>query len=347
MKMTDYSNYKLKDFISDETFCNYARGLNNDDVKFKAWEDWMQGNAKNKKIAEDAKRHIQLLSFKKKSLPDDYINKEWLRLTTKIDFNKQEIILKPNKKFKIKAWRNVAAVFLILCLLSVLFFQKSFFSQGDKIVYQKIVVPKGQIKKILLPDNSIVILNSDTKLKYSDNFGKKKREVFLEGEAYFDITHNSAKPFIVHTCENTIQVIGTAFNVSSFPDNNIHFVSLERGKIKLAENEVEHYSNLYPNQIYLLIRKSNQSKIFKSQDIKLYSSWKEGEIRFVNQTFVDITTKLERSHNIIFNIKNNKIKNCRYTGKFTRKQNIESILKIIKLTTPFNYEIENDTIIIN
>ncbi|RLD63895.1 MAG: hypothetical protein DRJ01_02475 [Bacteroidetes bacterium] len=344
MKMTEYSNYKFKDFISDETFCNYARGLNNDDVK--AWEDWMQENAGNKKIAEDAKRHIRLLSFKKKSLPDDYINKEWLRLTTKIDFNKQEPI-KLNKKFKIKAWRNVAAVFLVFCLLSVLFFQKSFFSHKNKIAYKEIVVPNGKIKKIILPDNTIVILNSDTKLKYSDNFGKKKREVFLEGEAYFDVTHNSSKPFIVHTCDNTIQVVGTAFNVSAFPEDNIHFVSLERGKIKLAENGKGHYSYLSPNQIYLLIRKSNQSKIFKSQDIKLYSSWKEGEIRFVNQTFVDITTKLERSHNVVFNIKNNKIKKCRYTGKFTRKQNIESILKIIKLTTPFNYEIKNDTIIIN
>jgi len=340
--MTKYSNYKFKDFISDETFCNYARGLNNGNVK--AWEDWMQGNAKNKKIAEDAKRHIQLLSFKKKSLPDDYINKEWVRLATKIDINKQEITLKPNKKFKIKVWRNAAAVFLIFSLLSVLFFQESFFSHKNKIAYKEIVVPNGKIKKIILPDNTIVILNSDTKLKYSDNFGKKKREVFLEGEAYFDVTHNSAKPFIIHTCENTIQVLGTAFNVSSFPDNNIHFISLERGKIKIKENEAEHYSNLYPNQIYLLIRKSNQSKIFKSQDIKLYSSWKNGEILFTNQTFANIATKLERSHNVIFNIRNKKIKNCRYTGKFNRKQNIESILNIIKLTTPFNYEIKNDTI---
>lgn len=340
--MTKYSNYKFKDFISDETFCNYARGLNNNDVE--EWKDWMNENADNKKIAEEAKRYIQLLRFKKKSLPEDYIHNEWYRLSNKIDSNKP-ITFKQKRRYKIKMWQSIAAVFIFLCILSLLFSRKVFFNQENKIVYNEFVAPKGQIKKILLPDSTTIILNSDSKLKYNDNFGKKKREVFLEGEAYFDVIHNSNKPFIVHTCENTVKVIGTAFNISAFPDDNIHLISLERGKIKLTKTG-EHYSFLFPNQIYLLIRNNNQSKIFKSQNIKLYSSWKEGEIRFVNQTFVNITTKLERSHNVFFNIKNNKIKNCRYTGKFNRKQNIKKILEIIKLTTPFDYKIKNDTITI-
>ena len=341
--MTKYSNYKFKDFISDETFYNYVKCLNATDVE--DWERWLNKNTENKKIAEEAKRYIQLLSFKKKTLSEDFINNEWLRLSEKINVNKPDFILKTKRRHKIKVWRNVAAVFLFFCLLSILFFQKTFFSQKNKIAYKEIVVPNGQMKKILLPDKSIVILNSGTKLKYYNDFGKRKREVSLEGEAYFDVAHNPNKPFIVHTCENTVKVIGTAFNISAYPDENIHLISLERGKIKLAKTD-KHYSFLFPNQIYLLIRNNNQSKIFKSENIKLYSSWKEGEIIFTNQSFVDITNRLERSYNIVFNIKNNKIKNCRYTGKFNRKQSIENILKIIKLTTPFDYEIKNDTIII-
>ncbi|MBE9469493.1 MAG: FecR family protein [Bacteroidetes bacterium] len=339
--MTKYSNYKFKDFISDETFCNYARGLNKCDEK--AWEAWMNKNPENKDIAEEAKTQIQLINFKKKSLPEFFIHNEWNKLSSKIDFNKKESILKHNKTFNIKVWRNVAAIFIFFFALSIFFVNKTFLNQENTC--QKIIVPKGQIKKIILPDNSIVVINSGTELRYSENFGEKNRDVFLYGEAYFDVTHNSSKPFIVHTCENTVKVVGTAFNISAFPDEDIHRISLERGKIELAKNG-ESFSSLSPNQIYLLVRKSKQAKVFKSQNIKMYSSWKEGSIRFVNQTFFDITTKLERSHNINFNIKNKKIKNCRYTGEFSRMQNIESILKIIKLTTPFNYEIKNDTIII-
>ena len=109
--MTKYSNYKFKDFVSDETFYNYVKCLNATDVE--AWERWLNKNTENKKIAEEAKRYIQLLSFKKKLLPKDYINNEWLNLITRIDPEKQEPILKQNRRFNFKVWRNVAAAFLI------------------------------------------------------------------------------------------------------------------------------------------------------------------------------------------------------------------------------------------
>lgn len=341
--MKKYSNYKFKDFISDETFYNYVKRLNTADID--SWEEWMKQNPENKKIAEEVKETIQLLNFKKDKLSLNYINNECSNLSKRINVSKPTLSLKQKTRYTIKMWQSIAAVFFFLCLICLLLSRKTCFNQENKTAYNEIIVPKGEIKKITLPDSSTIVLNSDSKLKYNDNFGKKKRDVFLEGEAYFDVSHNSDKPFIVHTCENTVKVIGTAFNISAFPGDNVHRISLERGKIKFAENGGK-FSSLSPNQIYLLIRENRQSKIFKSQDIKMYSSWKEGSIRFVNQTFSDITTKLERSHNIIFKIENKKIKNYRYTGEFSRKKNIENILKIIKLTTPFNYEIKNDTIII-
>lgn len=224
----------------------------------------------------------------------------------------------------------------------ILYFRLVLFSGGRS----EIVVPKGQIKNILLPDGTLVFLNSDTKFSYNSNLGKKNREVFLEGEAYFNVTYNSSKPFIVHTCENEIKVIGTAFNVKAYPGGNIHQTSLERGKIMISYKNEESLM-LNANQTYLLIRDSNSSKVFNTEKVEEYSSWTEGRIILRNHRFSDIAKDLERSHKVIFDIQKKEILNTRYTGEFSRNDDISKILEIISLTSHFNFEITRDTIIIN
>ena len=96
----------------------------------------------------------------------------------------------------------------------------------------------------------------------------------------------------------------------------------------------------------MLLCNKNRSKIFKTENVEIYSSWKDGKIIFRNQRFADIARKLERSHNIVISIQNTKIENLRYTGEFSINDDIRKILEIIDHATSVNYEIKKDTIFI-
>lgn len=340
--MRDFSSCKFEDFISDPSFINYAKETEPEDIII--WKDWLAKNPENQKTAEEAKNFINHLVPRRRLLPKRFIDNEWNRLCNKLDLDNKKVAVSDKFGTKIKVWHYAAAIVLLISVLGVIF-SKSNLTQDEPITINEIIVPKGQIKNVLLPYGTLVFLNSDTKLSYHTNFGKKNREVFLEGEAYFDVTYNSNRPFVVHTCENDITVLGTAFNVKAYPDGNIHQTSLERGKIMISnQNQESHVLN--PKQTYLLIRDINSSKVFKTENVEAYSSWTKGKIILRNHRFIDITKDLERSHNVIFDIQNKQIINSRYTGEFSREDDIGKILEIISLTSHFEFEIDRDTIII-
>lgn len=341
--MKDIKNYNFEDFILDESFSNFAKGLNKEDVKL--WEEWMNKNYDNKQIAFEAKTSIKSLNFKKENLPNEFINNEWSRLSKQLNINKDKFHTIGKSKHIIKTWHFVAAIVIFFAIMGGILLTNKAIITKAKLAVTEIIVPHGQIKNILLPDSTIVYLNAGTKLSYYEDYGKKVREVYLEGEAYFDVIYNKNKPFIIQTCENKIKVLGTAFNVSAYLNDNIHQTSLVRGKISIAHNGGNE-SVMSPNQNYLLIRNKNESKIYKVENINKYSSWKDGAIFFRNQRFLDITRRLERTHNLVFKHYNKEVLNLRYTGKFSINDDISKILNIIKLTTPLEYEIKNDTVII-
>ncbi|MCK5134941.1 MAG: FecR family protein [Bacteroidales bacterium] len=340
--MSDFSTYIFKDFISDPSFINYAKGIESEDIII--WEKWLAKNPDNLKTAEEARDFITHLLPSRRVLPRRFIDNEWNRLCNTLDIDNKRVNTSGKPRFKIKVWHYAATIALLISIFGA-FFSESIFNQNELITGNEIFVPKGQIRNILLPDNTLVYLNSDTRLSYNTNFGKKNREVFLEGEAYFVVTYNSNKPFIVHTCENEIEVLGTAFNVKAYPDGNIHQISLERGKILISDQNQETYA-LNPNQTYLLIRNIKSSKAFKTKNVEEYSSWTQGKIILRNHCLSDIAKDLERSHEVIFDIQNKQILRSRYTGEFSRDDDIRKILGIIRLTSPFDFEIAGDTIII-
>ncbi|KPL11851.1 MAG: hypothetical protein AMS23_11010 [Bacteroides sp. SM1_62] len=341
--MRDFATYKFEDFIADNAFINYCRGLVPGDIK--KWEDWFTTNPNNKEIADEAKIFILQLFPGRESLPDKLIDAEWNRLSNNLELYNETASSSVKFKSSIKVWHYAAAIAILISLLGVIF-SGSVFNQHEAITINEIVVPKGQIRNILLPDGTLLFLNADTKLSYSDNFGKKNRAVSLDGEAYFIVTYNSEIPFIVHTCENEITVLGTAFNVKAYPDGNIHQTSLERGQIKISDQHEESYY-LNPNQTYLLIRDINSSKVFRTEKVEDHFSWTEGRIILRNHRFKDIAKDLERSHDVVFDIRNKQILNSRYTGEFSRSDEISKILEIISLASDFDFEIAGDTITIN
>ena len=333
-----FKDYEFDDFVFDDSFINYATNKNQSDVI--KWEKWLSHNPGNKEIAEEAELLIRHLRFKNSELSSDSIKNEWLKLRNRLNISESSHPAKNKISIRRKLWRYAAAASFILFFVSAVYYFNSSHKYEKIANYHEIIVPKGEIKKILLPDGSVVFINSDSKLKYSNYFGEKKREVFLEGEASFDVKHNAKKPFIVHTEENDMIVLGTAFNVYAYPNENIFRASLERGKISVSYNN-EDAVELEVNQTYLLIRNSKQLKIFETADIQSYSSWKEGKILIRNQKFTEILRRLERSHNVIFKLQNKEVGNCKFTGTFSTEDDINAIMGVIKLPTPFEYEILN------
>ncbi len=342
-KNTRCNDYEIDDFVCDDSFINFATNKNQDDVT--KWEEWLLGNPKNRQTAKEAKLLIRHLRFNKQKLSSNFVLCEWLKLRDRLNLNEIKPPVKKRTVFKRKIWQYAAAASLLLFFVSVIYYFTLIPKYEEVVDYHEIIVPKGEIKKILLSDGTLVFINSYSKLKYDNCLSREQREVFLEGEACFDVKHNAKMPFIVHTQENDVTVLGTAFNVYAYPNENIFRASLERGKISVSYNN-EEAVELEVNQTYLLIRNSKQTKIFESANIQSYSSWKDGKIMFRNQRFTDILRKLERSHNVIFNLQNKEVENCKYTGTFTTDDDINTILGVIKYTTPFEYKILNDTIVI-
>ncbi|NPD47414.1 FecR family protein [Lentimicrobium sp. S6] len=336
-------DYKLEDFILDDSFVNYATNKNQADIA--KWEEWFSQNPKNLKIALDAKMLIHKLRFHKQELPKEFISEEWHKLSTRLHLNEIKRKNKGKTIFLKKIGRYAAAASILLFLASAIYYFSNSSIRDAEPIYQELCVAKGASKNIILPDGTVVFINSDSKLKYEENFEGASREVFLEGEAWFDVSHNANKPFIVHTQENDIRVLGTAFNVYAYPNENVFRTSLERGSISLSYHhgaEIE----LKVNQTYILHKNTQEIKLVETDNIEIYSAWKDGEIVFKNQKFTEILKTLERTHNLTFILQNKNVGKCNYTGCFTTEDDINSILAVIKLPTPFEYEIHNDTVII-
>jgi ferric-dicitrate binding protein FerR (iron transport regulator) len=216
-----------------------------------------------------------------------------------------------------------------------------------KITYNELIVPYGKRFQLKMFDGTTVFINTGSKLKYQVSFVKAKmREVFLDGEAYFNVAKNKASTFVVHTRDMDISVLGTRFNVSSYHDENSSSVVLQEGSIQVSKpsetSKNEKKLLLFPGQE--VIAKNKMFKVSKS-DVEQHISWINGQLSFKNERFENIIKKLERYYNV--NIENNSLplNDIRYTGTFTKESIIE-VLNIFKESTQFNYKIEANKIII-
>ncbi len=216
-------------------------------------------------------------------------------------------------------------------------------------VFNTLVVPYGKRTQITLSDGSIVWLNSGSKLVYPANL-KEKRTVYIEGEAIFEVTHSEQHPFFVATKDFEIKVLGTVFNVSAYPDDNVSSAVLERGKIELASTEKNLLSKekltILPGTIVVL---SKNEKTFNQQkvDPRDYMSWRDGYFIFKDEPLVNIIKKLERYYNVEIVLQSEILGEEEFSGNLNLKNTPDEVLKIIAETTPFLVKHEEQKLIID
>ncbi len=224
--------------------------------------------------------------------------------------------------------------------------------EKDEVAFNTLVVPYGRRSQIQLSDGSTVWLNSGTKLVYPRAFGKNNREVYLEGEATFDITHDNSRPFNVITDNHKIEVLGTIFNISNYKDENAISTVLKSGSVQIRYKgnslfKPKEVLKITPGTLTVYNKKSHEINAEKVETEK-YFSWIEGKLIFKNDNIDVIMKKLSRYYNINIEIQNENVLTQTFSGVLDLKDSVEEVIKIIKETSNFEYELLNEQeIIIN
>lgn len=237
------------------------------------------------------------------------------------------------KRVKIaREFLKIAAIFLIALGCYHLFISPRL-NVTNNMALQTVYAPEGQRAEIVLSDGTKVWLNAKSSLTFPNQFSEDERAVELNGEAYFDVTHDDIKKFIVKTNIYQVRVHGTEFNINAYNNENFE-TALIKGSVEVISNTTNESIMLSPNEkVYAENNKLKLTNI-ENQDQFL---WKKGILYFDNQNVVELFKKLELYYDVNIEVRNKDILKHRYTGKFWTKDGVEHVLKVLQLRHNFKY----------
>ena len=225
---------------------------------------------------------------------------------------------------------KVAAVILITFLGTKAFFDW----KEDPVKMQTVIVPAGQRAELLLADGTKVWLNSRSKLKFPDRFQKDARNVELDGEGYFEVTHQEDAPFTVHTSKYDVKVLGTEFNVKAYNSKNQFEASLLKGSVEVSNMNKSQVVRLRPDEQVI----SDGSQLIRSVILdKNYFRWKEGLLCLDDESIGGLIDKLELYYDVKIIVQQASLMKYHYSGKFRISDGVEHVLKVLQLKHKFTY----------
>jgi ferric-dicitrate binding protein FerR (iron transport regulator) len=375
---------EIVDLILNESFQRYVLNKNQEDTNY--WEEWLTENQGSATVFHEAKSLITFIATRKtlpkhRSVSDEVFEK----LLSQIGIEENSEVEVQERRIISPFW-YVAATVIVLIGLSFLFDIHNLFNTGSMNSQNlEVIVPKGQRSQVLLPDGTKVWLNAGTIFKYPSSFLKNSREVYLEGEAFFSVSHNKRMPFLVHIKNNlTIKVLGTEFNVKCYNEDRNVETTLIKGSVVFTQrddnNKILKEINLVPKEkvtydkvvqkmtvtkflvpdslavdtspnmaskIVKVKNNDNKEVVDNSDHLDELTSWKDDALVFDNDSFEDIAVKMGRWFGIPITIKDDNLKQERFTGKFVNKESVYQILDIINRSEPIQYTKKNNVIIIS
>jgi len=304
---------------------------------------------------------------------EEMIDDNWKRLNLRMEESENGTAGVELKKtgFPVRRLAMAAGLACLIAITSLLLYQNYRFSQITA-TENEIAVPYGSRTNITLPDGSDVWLNAGSKLTYSSDFSRN-REVSLAGEAFFDVRKLDKREFVVNASELRIRVLGTSFNVKSYPEEDVIETTLVRGKIEVESLEDQagvRTVMLDPNQ-KLVYRKStgrtdiarvqdkqpsggnthvqtsapDNMQVVRNVDTEKYSSWKEGKLIINSEYLGELAIKLERYYNVEIVFRDDSIKKFKYSGTL-EEVTIEEVLNALASASPvpIYYKIEKNKV---
>lgn len=195
-----------------------------------------------------------------------------------------------------------------------------------------LIVPCGGEYSLVLSDGSRVYLNSMSKLVFPVRFSGKNREVTLEGEAFFEVAKDKSKPFIVSIRGMKVEVLGTSFDIKSYPNDSQSFTTLVEGKVKISSgDQLANVNYLEPNQ-QAVYDPAGSGIVIHEVDAAQMVQWTKGRVTFTNQTLDEIMKTLARWYDFSYKFEDEKLKSIRFEGGFNKYESIDPILDIISRT---------------
>ena len=246
--------------------------------------------------------------------------------------------------FRMNTMLKIAAALVLGVFIGSLIFNKPGNLVESETVSYTSMAPKGSVSQMILPDSTFICLNSGSTLKYTFNGEMRKREVFLDGEAWFQVQKSGDNPFIVHTQFYDVNVTGTEFNVKAYREDADVVTTLEKGSLVVTSGSIrmQEPATLKPGE-QLVYNKESRSISMKSVNTKWFTSWKDNKLIFINMNLKELMVLLERKYGVEIRIADPKILKYHYDGTFKNETIIE-VLNLLKETLPIQYRI-NDQII--
>lgn len=256
----------------------------------------------------------------------------------------QSILERRKEKDRHIVFRRIIIEFLKVAAIALILLGGNILLQKDDrkelpLLYQTLYVPAGQRAELILPDSTKVWLNAHSKLIYPVSFKEGTRQVELDGEAYFEVSHNVDKPFIVRTRSMNVKVLGTEFNVSAYSGVEEFNISLLRGSVELSAPDLSRKYRMTAGEQILYREGKYSSARIGSMD---YFKWKEGLLCFNNQPIHMIIDKLRLYYDIRIEVADLPFLKERYSGKFRVKDGVEQVLKVLQLEHKFTYVKDNE-----
>jgi transmembrane sensor len=328
---------KKKMYIQNIPWEAISARLNNeaDADELKQIQDWLESSPDNSLILEEI---LNIWSVTR-SLPEYY--------TPDMDYNWNKLISKINspkdKEFRISPWMKyfAAASLFIGFFLAGLTLGDKLGNKSKTVTFSKIISPKGNKTRVILPDSSKVWLNSGAELWYSTEYTSQNREVWMKGECYFEVEKDAAHPLVVHGTKIQLKVLGTSFNVKEDDSRDLSDVTLLTGKVSILNLENKPISELSPGQQF--IYQNGTGKVQLAENPEAMTSWVNNILIFKNQPFEEVIRYLNGWYGVDIRLDKTLYYRHNYTFKI-KTESLREVLELISMITPINYTIEGEQV---
>jgi ferric-dicitrate binding protein FerR (iron transport regulator) len=276
---------------------------------------------------------------------DEYCRRKWAendcRIPTSVKARIRQSLFTKMPRVK---WRRVIASASAVLAAAVILFMCMLWSRPSENAAPEIfeiVAERGQKSSVTLPDGSRVMINSASTISYTSDYNVKERNVFLSGEAYFDVASNADIPFVVHADKVSVTALGTEFNVKAYAEDPYVVTTLVEGSVRTEAGT--QYELLTRAQEASYNKEADVLLAYDVKDISRAVPWIRNELLFENESLADIAVTLERMYNVTIVFEDEAAKGYSYTG-LIRNNSLQNVLELISSTSPVGYKMNSGII---
>lgn len=360
-----HSHLTIDGLLKDESFISYCTRKDEKDILY--WENYIKEHPAAKEIIEEAQQEYQLLFT---ALATTDLDEQLKMLKKKVEAaDVTATAINTARKYRTSFFRRyryaVAAAAVVILTTGYFIWNKQQPAKTQGLVAQQYSSKPGERKNFQLPDGTQVTLNSGSEITVNETYGQATRDVYLKGEAFFEVQHNKQVPFIVHTDDMDVKALGTAFNVKSYDEEKKSEAVLIRGLVEVTlKKDNNRKVLLHPDEkVFWSMQGPKEKKgipevktaddkgiikpIKKMDDGSIKElAWVENNLAFNDEALEDIAVQLSRWYGVTIRFDSEEVKQFHFTGTF-KKEKIERVLDILKSSKTFHYRFDGqETIVI-